>query len=66
MADCLGLQYPRQTFIPAQRPLGEQLLPEQRLLLGVVGVIGAVTALTLMGLAVFLAYVWVFVPAAKS
>lgn len=55
-------QYPRQQFIPHQQPLGYQLLPEQRLLLGVIGGMAALAALLLLGTAVFLALVWVFVP----
>ena len=64
MADHFGMQYPKQTFIPRQQPLGYQLLPEQRLFLGVIGVMGVMAALALIGTALFLACVWIFVPAA--
>lgn len=55
-------QYPKQQFIPRQQPLGYQLLPEQRLLLGFVGGVGALLALLMIGAALFLVAVYLFVP----
>lgn len=62
-ADHFGwAQYPKQQFIPRQQPLGYQLLPEQRLLLGFVGGVGALLALLMIGAALFLVAVYLFVP----
>jgi hypothetical protein len=55
-----SVQYPRQQYIPRIQPLGYQLLPEQRLLLGVLGGAGALVALAVLGFVLFLAGVAVF------
>lgn len=56
VADHFGTQYPRQTFIPARPAPSSQLLPEQRLLLGVMGGLVALVALFLLGIAAFVVY----------
>ena len=55
-----SVQYPRQQFIPRTQPLGYQLLPEQRLLLGFFGGVGVLVALCFLGFALFLILVAVF------